>query len=468
MIGHHALPCQIIMQPNILVILCDQMRPFELGCYGHPVVRTPNIDALAADGVRFEHGISNNPVCVPARSILLSGQYSRTCTGSLWNHAPWWPPTQKKNRLKDPTLPECLRDAGYFTQLIGKWHIDPDPRMVGFKDSFQAVRIGSGGSFSENGAEPVQAPMFSEDTQVHRLEAFLAEERNEPFFCYYNIYWPHMPLANMPLKYQRMYSRDDVQVRENVPDHSIPERWYHVYMWEHVHQQGLPQPITDSKPEDFEIRDLMALYYGAITWVDDLVGEVMQRLKAAGVADDTIVVFTSDHGENMGSHSVWNKDRFWEESIRIPFIAKGPGIQQGLHNTREQAQLIDVMPTLLDLAGTPVPDHVQGSSLAPVLRGECEDLGRPAAFVETGMYECVARTVDTKYACRIPREGPPIRPWLLSPDDDTEHFLFDLTTDPCERNNLAYDGEHQQDRESLDTLVRDWDEHTPWLAVEPS
>ena len=120
------------------------------------------------------------------------------------------------------------------------------------------------------------------------------------------------------------------------------------------------RPVTDRLPDGFDLRDLTALYYGAISWVDDIVGEVMRRLEASGQLDNTIVCFLSDHGDNLGSHQVWNKDRFWEESIRIPYMLRGPGVKAGCHNTEEQAQLIDVMPTIRS-RGVTVPS-MQGSA----------------------------------------------------------------------------------------------------------
>ena len=117
--------------PNVIVILCDQLRAFEVGCYGHDVVRTPNIDSLAAEGVRFDVAVTNNPVCTPARSCLLSGQYSRTCCGRL-NNSDREPPFPQRLRLVDPTIAECFKAAGYRTALIGKWHVHPAASLVGF------------------------------------------------------------------------------------------------------------------------------------------------------------------------------------------------------------------------------------------------------------------------------------------------------------------------------------------------
>ena len=119
------------VKPNIVLCMCDQMRAFEVGCYGHPVVRTPNIDRLASRGTRFDLAVTNNPVCTPARASLLTGQYSRTCCGML-NNTHVNPPNPKRERMLEPTVAEVCRENGYRTALIGKWHMDPQPQLVGF------------------------------------------------------------------------------------------------------------------------------------------------------------------------------------------------------------------------------------------------------------------------------------------------------------------------------------------------
>lgn len=457
-------------RPNVLIILCDQMRAQDVGCYGGPVARTPSIDAMAREGCCFEHGITNNPVCVPARSILLSGQHGRTCTGSLYNHAPWWPHNPRRRRLLGPTLPELLRDAGYSTTLIGKWHVDPAPGLVGFQHNIAPVRIGSRATFSEDGGEPFEVPLFSEDYQLHRLRQFLAEDRTSPFFLYYNIYWPHMPLAHIPLRYQRMYDREQVILRDNVwRDERMPYStlWMHIYLWEHLYNRSDLKPLTGQIPEEFDLRDLTALYYGAITWVDDIVGRIMDMLAASGMLSNTIVLFLSDHGDNLGSHWAWNKDRFWEESIRIPFIVRWPGQIAPQHNRPQQAQLIDVLPTVLDLCGLPVPEHIHGTSLCPVLTGSADRLGQDYAFIETGLGEQAVRSTSLKFAVRTgPANGRPADDWLAAPDDDVRRFLFDLAEDPCEQHNLAGDARYTAERRRMEAALANFNSSTPWLDLD--
>ena len=186
-------------QPNIIVCMCDQLRAFEVGCYGNSVIRTPNIDALAACGARFETAVTNYPICMAARSVLISGQYNRTCTGGISNFHWRVENRERKNiipeypfpgrpHLPNPTLPEVLRNHGYYTAAIGKWHIHSWPHDVGF-DYYLIPRVHhchTGQSFTENGGPEFVAPGYSVDFEADRMETFLKDraENKDPFFLY--------------------------------------------------------------------------------------------------------------------------------------------------------------------------------------------------------------------------------------------------------------------------------------------
>ena len=171
--------------PNVIVCLCDQLRSFEVGCYGNDIIRTPNIDRLCQNGVWFDVACANNPVCTPSRSILLSGQYSRSCTGVLNNRA-HTPPSLARECLKDPTLPETFRHAGYDTALIGKWHVRPDPGIVGFDHTLyphQSHRNTQQTYFRRNG-EGFVVEEFAPDFEIREVETYLESHQQRPFFLY--------------------------------------------------------------------------------------------------------------------------------------------------------------------------------------------------------------------------------------------------------------------------------------------
>jgi arylsulfatase A-like enzyme len=456
--------------PNIIICTCDQLRAFEVGCYGNRVIRTPNIDRLATAGVRFETGVTNYPVCLPARSVLLSGQYNRTCTGGSSNVTVKGPggrgffpqyPEHGRPHLKDETLPERLRDLGYDTATIGKWHIHSWPHDVGF-DSYVIPRVNHchvGQSFTENGGVEFVPEGTSVDYEADRLEQFLdARDGTEPFFMYYNISPPHCPFGDAPEKYLTMYDPDAIPLRPNV-DLGTPlknqDHWFKVYRWDfRYYNHRLPE--TMRLPEGYTLRNLIAEYYGLTTWVDDTVGRMLDVLDRTGLSENTIVVFTSDHGDNLGSKGLVQKGGPNEEAIRIPFIIRWPGLGTSPRvNQTHVASLVDVAPTLLSLIGAEIPPHFQGRDLAPLCHGDSSDIPSHA-IVETGGGAAI-RTLDHMYY--LPFEGSNHQ---LS---QAPSQFFDLARDPYQMQNLATDDPTAATRD-LDETLRRWSGETPWMAVE--
>lgn len=198
-------------RPNIVVCLCDQMRAFEVGCYGHPVVQTPAIDALAEDGVRFEVAVSNNPVCTPGRSCLISGQYSRTCTGRIANETDE-AAGYSRPRFPSRVLPEVLRDNGYRTALIGKWHIGSHPGLMGFDEYIYPKfhHLNKHQMYFDRDHRGSDVPGYAEDFNQRKMGEFLDTSKgsDQPFFAFYNIATPHMPFFDVPPEYQEMYGAD--------------------------------------------------------------------------------------------------------------------------------------------------------------------------------------------------------------------------------------------------------------------
>lgn len=446
-------------KPNVIVCLLDQQRAFEVGCYGNSVVRTPNMDRLAKGGVRFEIACSNNPVCTPGRSILLSGQYGRTCTGSLTNSAE---PIKDRIQFFDPTLPEAFKSAGYTTGLIGKWHIAVDPRVIGFDTVFYPLLAHryTGQTFFRTDGSSFVTERFCADEEQEELGKWIPDHKDEPFFLYYNISQPHMPLDDMPEKYKTMYSRDEVPLRGNVwkdGKMSHNENWFRIYLWDFLYYaQHLP--YTDRPLEDFDLRDLTALYYGATSWADDQLGNLMRVLEENDLLEDTIIIFTSDHGDNLGSHDLYNKDVLYDEAIRIPMMFHWPAKLAPRVNDTQVAALVDVMPTLLGLAGVDCPDAVQGTDLSAVVKGEAETAGPNAAFIETTSLTAGIRTLTHLYGVKV-AEGPDGRPHAT---DETIMF-FDMPTDPLEEHNMAGTDEQHDLAKDLHERVMDWDGRTHWM-----
>lgn len=457
-------------RPNIILCACDQLRAFEVGCYGNPVIRTPNMDRLAAEGVRFETAVTNFPVCMAARSILLSGQYNRACTGGVANVAfPWRPgrgsmpeyPDPGRPHLRQPTVAECLRELGYHTAAIGKWHIHSWPHDVGF-DYYLIPRVHhchTGQSFTENGGPEFVPDGYSVDFESARVADYLRDQAggDRPFFLYYNISPPHCPLADAPEKYLRMYPPESVPIRPNV-DLTKPlkeqDHWFRVYRYDFRHYE-LRLPYADHLPEGYDLRALIAEYYGLTTWADDALGTVLRALDDTGLAEDTIVVLTSDHGDNLGSLGLVQKGGPNEESIRIPMLLRWPAGAKPRRVVPDQvASLVDIMPTLLDLVGACPPGHVHGCSLAPLVRGESETTARPHAFLETG-HGAGIRTPGHMYFLPFAADGHTLA--------DRPSQLYHLDSDPYELQNLADEQGDSETAKALDATLREWDRATPWM-----
>ena len=298
---------------------------------------------------------------------------------------------------------------------------------------------------------------FSIDFEAERVNEYLAQDREDPFFMYYNISPPHMPLADAPEKYLAMYDPDEVPLRPNTlvdGQLAYDENWFKIYLWDFLYyQEHLPH--AEKLPDGFDLRHLTALYYGLTAWVDDTVGRLMANLEAHGLAEDTIVVFASDHGDNLGSHHAFNKGLLIEESIRVPLIFWG-GLEPQA-NTAQVAQLIDIMPTLLEQCGAEVPDTVQGRALGPILRGERETLDKNGAFIETSQGAIGLRTPDHLYGMQLEKD--------LRTISNSGKCLYDLAADPYEQRNLAGDANPGLEADFAQQLEQ-WDAQTPWLGEQ--
>lgn len=451
-------------QPNIVLITSDQLRPYELGCYGGTQVATPNIDRLAVRGAVWEAAITNFPVCMAARSVLISGQMNRTATGGKTNVAyagrqgdfnmPEYPYPARPH-LKDPTLPEVLQKAGYETAVIGKWHIHSWPHEIGF-DHYLIPRVHHAHSaqiYSRDGGPEFAPEGFSVDFEAGEAEEFFdaRKDQSRPFFLYYNISPPHCPVADMPDEFLTMYAPEDMNLRENTDEARIENKdyWYKVYRWD-FRYYSFRLPYTMTLPEGYDLRHLAAEYAGAVTWMDCAVGRVLDGLAAAGLEEDTLVIFASDHGENLGSHGYVQKGTENDESIRVPLVMAGPGVVPGTRVDDAVASLLDLAPTLVEATGSAVPAHFQGASLWRDLEGRG---GGRAAFFES-VRGAGIRTPNMTYF--VPYEGDQSL-------GATPTVIYDNAADPFQYHNLA---EAPPDVTDLDHILRQLDATHPWSDLE--
>jgi arylsulfatase A-like enzyme len=405
-------------RPNILLIVPDQLRAQSLGCMGNADVKTPHLDRLASQGVLFRRTFANTPVCCPARAVMLTGKYAHK-NGMVCNDL--------RLRESQVTLAELLKDAGYKTGLIGKWHLDggkrdpgfvpPGPRRQGFDfwaacecrhDHFQPI-------YFRDTPRPIRSGKFEAEALTDVAEEFLRANRANPFFLMLSMGPPHDPYG-APERYMKLYDAEKLKMRPN---------------WRAgVRQAG---------------REQIAAYYAAITAIDDQVGRLMRLLNDLALERDTIVVFTSDHGDMLGSHGARLKRKPWEESIRVPGIVRYPARVKAGRRTDALFSHVDLAPTLLSLCGIAVPTDMQGHDLADVVLGK-SDKGPDAVFFQIFVPFAGDGTPHPWRGVRTARymyARTEAKPWLL----------YDLDTDPYELHNLASEKTSAPVRRELDARL---------------
>lgn len=342
-------------RPNVIFVFADQWRVQDVGYYGNDVVKTPAIDKLSEESVVFANAVSGCPVCCPYRASLLTGQYPLT-HGVFYN--------DKSLNPDANSIAKVYKQAGYETGYIGKWHLNgheprestavgrkkyiPEERRQGF-DFWQVLECThdyNNSFFYENSSEILEWQEYDAIAQTKSAIAYINEKSKgeEPFFLMLSWGPPHAPYQTAPEKYRQMYSPDDIEIRPNVPDE-----------------------LRENAREE------IAGYYAHISALDDCMKELLEAINNAGIEENTIFVFTSDHGDMLRSQGNTKKQQPWEESLHVPFILRYP---EKLGNAQKQIEIPintpDIMPTLLGLSGISIPETVEGTDYSKVLTGEKE------------------------------------------------------------------------------------------------
>ena len=437
-------------RPNIILIMTDEQRGDALGIEGHPVLQTPYLDALGTRGAHFRRAYSACPVCVPARRTLLTGAKPAS-HGVLMNY---------DTPLDLPTLPETLSDAGYQTHLVGKLHMHPPRRRYGFQSSDWAdspaqpdtSRIGNdyqrylvehgqyGPDISKmdgaHGNGWVSRPFALEERYHYTnwavdsaLRFLERRDPTAPFFLNLSIFAPHAPCTPPAYYFQKYMDMD-------IPPPVVGD-WAKVF---DAPQRGLDVNAWRVNFDPIVQKQYAAGYYGCIEHIDHQIGRVLARLPR-----NTVILFVSDHGEMLGDHQWIRKRSALEGSARVPFLLKLPasfGVREGIKSDA-LVELMDVMPTLLDAAGVPIPDTVDGRSVLPLLRGEESDwrthLHGECSRLET-LNSGMQFIVDERWK------------YIYHPGTGIEH-LFDLEADPQELVELSGDPAHEAELARLRGLL---------------
>ncbi len=402
-------------RPNVLFIISDQFRADNLGCLGaNPMMLTPNLDALARRGTLFRSAIVNHPVCAPARATFFTGQYED-------KHGVW------KNGIglatDAVTLATELRKAGYTANYFGKWHLAPDsmgPGMVpaanrgGFLDVWEAANALERTSHPYEGTiwdaagKPIEfRDVYRDDFVTNRAVDFLNTRAKPPFL--------------LTMSYLNTHHQNDI-------DAYVPPREFAGKYKDFFVPQDL-RPLPGSWPSQLDD------YYGCVANIDAIVGTLTAALKQQGFLDNTIILFTSDHGCHFKTRNTEYKRSPHESSIHVPLIIAGPGFDHAAQVT-ELVSHVDYTPTLLEACGVPVPSAMQGHSLLPLAQGR-RDGWRDEIYIHMSEFVTgrVLRTPRWTYAVAAPKTPG----WKAVPGADlyVEYVLYDNAADPFQHTNLA-------------------------------
>jgi arylsulfatase A-like enzyme len=363
-------------RPNVLFLIADDLNNM-LGCYGDPLAKTPHIDTLAARGVRFDRAYCAFPLCGPSRNSLLTGLYPNS-TGILSNGQIF-----RQTIPAQVSLPQAFRQAGYFVGRIGKlyhynvpnsigtnghddpgsWELELNPAGVDRLEEHPKIFSLTPGSFGGTlswYASPKSEEQHTDGMMAQDAEWVLercAKRKDRPFFLAVGFFRPHTPYVS-PQEYFDLYAEKEMPVVDGVKED----------------QADIPRPALASYKKDQDKltddlrRQCRQAYYASISFMDAQVGKVVAALDRLGLAENTIIVFTSDHGYHMGEHGLWQKQSLFEESARVPLLIVAPGVSKPGGVAKSPMGHVDLFPTLAELCGVKSPANLQGQSLAPMLK----------------------------------------------------------------------------------------------------
>jgi choline-sulfatase len=424
--------------PNVLLVMVDQLAASWLPAYGHPVVQAPNLTALAGAGTVFDAAYCASPLCAPSRASLLTGRLpSRT---RVYDNAAEMPASL-------PTVTHALRAAGYATALAGKMHFVGPDQLHGFEERLTPDVYPAGLDWTPDWRAPLDERLpwyhtmesvvspgvsaasmqvdYDDEVRFHAVRALFDHARRrpgEPFFLVASFTSPHDPWE-LPRRY---WDRYDPGAIEPPAVGAIPLEEADP----HSRRLRAMCGVDEAALTDEQVRRARHAYFAAISYVDERIGEVLGALREAGLEDDTLVVFTADHGEMLGERGLWFKMAFFEDSVRVPLVVRGPPelVRAGARVAAPVSQL-DLVPTLLELCGVAsgeAPADVDGASLSGLLRGDGE---RAAPVLAEYLGEGVAAPAV------MVRSGA--LKYIRCPGDPDQ--LYDLAADPRELRNIAGD-----------------------------
>ena len=450
---------QPVERPNVLFIAVDDLNN-DLGAYGHDLVQSPHIDRLAAQGMRFDRAYSQYPVCNPSRVSFLTGLYPEQ-TGVLTN--------QDTFRVHIPevaTLPQWFRQHGYYVARVGKlfhynvplgigtdglddslsWDHVVNPRGIDREvhDRIHTLVPGRFGGtlswLSLDDDEGEHTDALGASAAIALLEEHHAAQTGQSIFLAVGFYRPHTPYV-APQSYFEKYPLSEI----------------HPVMEEPGDRDDIPVAALADRPKQRELtvdqrREIIQAYYASISFMDTQVGRLLDALERLHMADNTIIVFVSDHGYHLGQHGLWQKGDLFEGSVRVPLIVATPEFQHAGAATEALTELVDLYPTLVELSGLPLPEHLAGQSMTPIL----EDPAHPGRSAALTVAWSRARWTRPEMS-NEPILGHTIRTPRYRYTEWTEGQagveLYDYQEDPQEYTNLADSPEHAETMTRLKQLL---------------
>lgn len=422
-------------RPNILLLISDQHPAFLSGFAGDSIVRTQHLDGLAAQSVHCTTALCASPVCTPSRMSMLTGKEPHKC--AAWgNHWMIFP--------EHVTWPGHFAAHGYTTALIGKMHFGGRDQHQGFQHRpYGDLRHGLGhqpepidlfpgyAHVRSAGISEVPESMMQDVVVVRETLAFLREHHDQapekPWFTCASFSRPHSPFT-APGRYIRRY-------RDRVPLPSLAP--------------GEPDSLepfariaieSDHPSSEEQLRAIEA-FYASVDFLDDCIGELLDGLRASGMLDNTIIIYTSDHGDMAARHGLWGKRVYFDQSVNVPLLISGPGVKPGPHDWAEPFSLMDLFPSTCALAGLPVPTGLDGVDQSAALRAPGE-AAPPREFAPSSFYSYGVRINHRRVADTTPQRAMRLvrtRDWKYVQVERGDELLFNLRKDPDERTNLATD-----------------------------
>jgi N-acetylglucosamine-6-sulfatase len=434
---------------NVIFILVDDMRHDVMSFAGHPFVKTPHIDRLAAEGAHFPNAFVTTSLCSPSRASILTGQYMHKHR-VVDNNNPVPPGTR--------FFPQYLQQAGYATAFIGKWHMghesdDPQPgfdRWVSFPGQGHYYAPGPNWRLNVDGRHVPQRGYITDELTDYALDWLRQQSQERPFFLYLSHKAVHAEFHPAE-RHRSLYS--DSEIVEPPTQANTPENYRGKPMWV-KNQRNSWHGVEFPYHSTLDIKEYYREYCRTLAAVDDSVGRVMDFLNERGLADDTIVIFMGDNGFMFGEHGLIDKRCAYEESIRVPLVVRGAGVFQADTTIDSAVANIDVAPTILELAGLEAPRQMDGRSFVGLATGETPaDSWRKHLLYEYH-WEWAFPHTPTMFALRGDRFKFIQHHGVWDIDE-----LYDLQSDPQETRNLFFDRQHaevvKQMRDALDAELRE-------------